>query len=93
MIIYAYKAWFKTSNLKLTTSHFVSQTLLVWKRASNQQKILTILTFTILGISLPIFGFSLLITLLIFLIRNKALYKLNKILNKLLTNSPSAYFK
>lgn len=72
MIIYAYKAWFKTSNLKLTTSHFVSQTLLVWKRATNQQKILTIFTLTILGISLPIFGFSLLITLFILLIRKQS---------------------
>lgn len=72
MIIYAYKAWFKTSNLKITTSHFVSQTLLVWKRATNQQKIITAFTFIILGIILPIFGFSLLITLVILLIRKQS---------------------
>ncbi len=72
MIIYAYKAWFKTSNLKITTSHFVSQTLLVWKRATNQQKIITALTLIILAIILPIFGFSLLITLVILLIRKQS---------------------
>ncbi|AZC09618.1 hypothetical protein DKE47_008405 [Acinetobacter nosocomialis] len=77
MIIYAYKAWFKTSNLKLTTSHFVSQTLLVWKRASKQQKIITALTLIILGISLPIFGFSILITLFILLIRKQSSLKTN----------------
>ncbi|MFX7194104.1 PepSY domain-containing protein, partial [Acinetobacter baumannii] len=52
--------------------HFVSQTLLVWKRATNQQKIITALTFIILGIILPIFGFSLVITLVILLIRKQS---------------------
>ncbi|SUV72963.1 PepSY-associated TM helix domain-containing protein [Acinetobacter baumannii] len=54
MIVYAYKAWFKTSNVKLTTHHFINQTLFVWKHATTQQRIITILMLAALGLSLPI---------------------------------------
>ncbi|WP_407497115.1 PepSY domain-containing protein [Acinetobacter baumannii] len=71
MIIYAYKAWFKISNVKLTTHHFINQTLFVWKHATTQQRIITTLMLAILGLSLPIFGFSLVITLFILLIKKQ----------------------
>ncbi|MDC4724594.1 PepSY-associated TM helix domain-containing protein [Acinetobacter baumannii] len=71
MIVYAYKAWFKTSNVKLTTHHFINQTLFVWKHATTQQRIITTLMLAILGLSLPIFGFSLVITLFILLIKKQ----------------------
>jgi uncharacterized iron-regulated membrane protein len=62
MIIYAYKAAFKNSNLKHMTIHFVSQSLLIWNRATRQQKVLLMLAGIVLGLSLPVFGFSILFT-------------------------------
>ncbi|WP_336009854.1 PepSY-associated TM helix domain-containing protein [Acinetobacter calcoaceticus] len=69
MIIYAYKAAFKNSNLKLMTSHFVGQSLFVWTRATGQQKVLLMLAGIVLGLSLPVFGFSILLTILILAMR------------------------
>ncbi|MCP5793519.1 hypothetical protein NL312_31810, partial [Klebsiella pneumoniae] len=66
MIIYAYRAAFKNSNLKHMTTHFVSQSLLIWNRANGPQKLWFIAASLVLGVSLPIFGFSLLFTLFIF---------------------------
>ena len=69
MIIYAYKAAFKNSNLKLMTTHFVGQSLLIWNHATGPQKIWLILVSLVLGLSLPVFGFSILFTLFIFAMR------------------------
>lgn len=69
MIIYGYRAAFKNSNLKLMTTHFVGQSLSVWNRATRSQKIWLILVGIVLGLSLPVFGFSILFTLFIFAMR------------------------
>jgi uncharacterized iron-regulated membrane protein len=69
MIIYAYKAAFKNSNLKLMTTHFVGQSLFIWKRATGQQKVLLMLAGIVLGLSLPVFGLSILLTILILVMR------------------------
>jgi uncharacterized iron-regulated membrane protein len=69
MIIYAYRAAFKNSNLTLMTTHFVGQSLFIWNHATGPQKIGLILVSLVLGLSLPIFGFSILFTLFIFAMR------------------------
>ncbi|MFW1879141.1 PepSY domain-containing protein, partial [Acinetobacter pittii] len=51
MIIYAYKAAFKNSTLKLMTTHFVGQSLLIWNGATGSQKIWLILVGIVLGLS------------------------------------------
>ncbi|MNR53336.1 hypothetical protein D3C85_1733350 [compost metagenome] len=51
------------------TTHFVGQSLFIWKRATGQQKVLLMLAGIVLGLSLPVFGFSILFTLFIFAMR------------------------
>ncbi|MFI7965523.1 PepSY domain-containing protein, partial [Acinetobacter baumannii] len=53
----------------LMTTHFVGQSLLIWNRATGSQKIWLILVGIVLGLSLPVFGFSILFTLFIFAMR------------------------
>jgi len=72
MIIYAYRAAFKNSNLKHMTTHFVSQSLFLWNHATRQHKVLMMSVFIMLGISLPVFGFSVLLTIFILVIRKYA---------------------
>ncbi|KKC45694.1 membrane protein, partial [Acinetobacter sp. V2] len=47
----------------------VGQSLLVWNHATGSQKIGLILVGLVLGLSLPVFGFSILFTLFIFAMR------------------------
>lgn len=70
MIIYAYLAWYKRTDLKQTTIQLVGQTIMIWKQAAIKQKIILFFVLSIMGILLPIFGISVLVALVIIIIKH-----------------------
>lgn len=70
MIFYAYFSMYKRTNLKQTILQFADQTIIIWTQNGISQRITLVTVMIVIGILLPVFGFSLLIALIAILFRN-----------------------
>ncbi|MNR83155.1 hypothetical protein D3C72_139270 [compost metagenome] len=64
MILYAYLAWYKRTNLKQTTIHVSNLFLSTWKSVKTLQRLTLGTILIILGLLLPLFGLSLVVALI-----------------------------
>lgn len=64
MIVLAYRAWWRSSNIKQSTLNWVRQSRQLWRDASIWQRWVLILVLLLSGICLPVLGVSLIIALL-----------------------------
>ena len=70
MIIYAYLAWYKRTDLKQTTMQLTEQSIRIWKQAAIKQKIALFFVLSIMGILLPILGISILVAIVVMTIKH-----------------------
>lgn len=75
MIIYAYLAWYKRTDLKQTTVQLTEQSIMIWKQAAIKQKITLFFALSIMGILLPILGISILVAIVVMTIKHITVQK------------------
>lgn len=70
-IVLAYRTWWQTTDFKKTTIDFSRRAVVMWSNGSFIQRVGLILMLIITGISLPIFGVSILMALMMVMLGYK----------------------
>jgi hypothetical protein len=76
MIIYAYLAWYKRTDLKQTTMQLTEQSIMIWTQAAIKQKIALFFVLSIMAVLLPLFGINMLVTLVVIIIKHVTAQKM-----------------
>ena len=75
MIIYAYLAWYKRTDLKQTTMQLTEQSIMIWTQAALKQKIALFFVLSIMAVLLPLLGISILVAIVVITLKHVTVQK------------------